>query len=100
MAFAAALSLMVTPIAAEKAVWNRKKKLVTEKANNPVETTGLINFLIEHRSESDGVSFKSSMFNCSSSCNHSLLDSRATGNMCKMKWARGMLIRHRHPSHA
>jgi hypothetical protein len=83
MAFAAALSLMFTPIAAEKAVY-RKKKLVTEKANNLVETTGLINFLIEHRSESDGVNFKSSMFNCSC-CNHSLLDSRATGNMCKMK---------------
>jgi hypothetical protein len=42
---------MATLTAAEKAVWN------------PAETMGLIDFLIEHRSEGDGVNFKSSTFN-------------------------------------
>jgi hypothetical protein len=42
---------MATLTVAEKVVWN------------PAETTGLIDFLIEHRSEGDGVNFKSSTFN-------------------------------------
>jgi hypothetical protein len=53
-AFAAALAslitqftllIMATLTVAEKAVWN------------PAETTGLIDFLIQHRSEGDGVRY-------------------------------------------
>jgi hypothetical protein len=63
MAFAAALSLthrlqQRRKSGTEKRNWLQK---TLEEANNPVETTGLINFLIEHRSESDGVNFKSSL---------------------------------------
>jgi hypothetical protein len=69
------LSIIATPIVAEKAGWN------------PAETTGLINFLIEHRSEGDGVNFKTSTFNAAAAAIPPswTIGPAKTGKMCKTK---------------
>jgi hypothetical protein len=68
---------MATPTVAEKAVWN------------PAETAGLIDFLIEHRSEGDGINFKSSTFNAAAAATTPFWTvwPAKTGKMCKTKWS-------------
>jgi hypothetical protein len=71
------LLIMATPTVAEKVVWN------------PAETMGLIDFLIEHRSEGDGVNFKTSTFNAAAAAIAPFwtVGPAKTGKMCKTKWS-------------
>jgi hypothetical protein len=71
------LLIMATLTVAEKAVWN------------PAETMGLMNFLIKHRSEGDGVNFKTSTFNAAAAAITPFwtVGPAKTGKMCKTKWS-------------
>jgi hypothetical protein len=68
---------MATLTVAEKAVWNS------------AETTGLIDFLIEHRSEGDGVNLKTSTFNAAAAAITPFwtVGPAKNGKMCKTKWS-------------
>jgi hypothetical protein len=70
-------SITATLTVAEKVVWN------------PPETTGLIDFLIEHRLEGDGVNFKSSTFNAAAAAIAPFwtVGPAKTGKMWKTKWS-------------